>query len=78
MGIDKTWQIRIGSMETGSRNKISDVEGVRVGHCTLADGKIQTGVTAILPHLGKYLSGQADGSQLRDQWFWKKCGFGPD
>lgn len=52
MGIDKTWQIRIGSMETGPRNKISDVAGVRVGHCTLADGKIQTGVTAILPHLG--------------------------
>lgn len=52
MGIDRSWNIRIGSMETGPGNKISDVAGVRVGHCTLAEGKIQTGVTAILPHPG--------------------------
>ncbi len=52
MGIDRSWNIRIGSMETGPGNKISDVAGVRVGHCTLADGMIQTGVTAVLPHAG--------------------------
>lgn len=52
MGIEKKWNIQIGSLPAGPRNKISDVEGVRVGHCTLAHGEVQTGVTAILPHGG--------------------------
>ena len=48
MGIDKKWNIQIGTLPTGPRNLISDVNGVQVGHCTLANGDIQTGVTAIL------------------------------
>lgn len=36
-------------MRKGTYNKISDVRGVRVGHYTIADGNIQTGVTVILP-----------------------------
>lgn len=52
MGIDKRWNIRIGSLEKGKRNLITDVPGVTVGHVTLGDGKIQTGVTAIKPHQG--------------------------
>ena len=52
MGIEKAWNIQIGNMKIGPRNKISDVEGIRVGHCTLANGNVQTGVTAILPHTG--------------------------
>lgn len=36
----------------GERNLITDVEGVTVGHVTLQDGDINTGVTAILPHQG--------------------------
>ena len=52
MGIEKNWNIRIGCMERGERNKISDVAGVTVGHCTLCDGSVQTGVTALLPHAG--------------------------
>ncbi len=47
MGIDKKWNISIGSLEKGPRNLISDVEGVTVGHFTLADGDVQTGVTAL-------------------------------
>ena len=39
-------------MPHGPRNKISDVPGVTVGHCTLAQGEVQTGVTALLPHPG--------------------------
>ena len=31
----------------GRLNKISDVKGVRVGHSTIRDGKIKTGVTCI-------------------------------
>ena len=41
-----------GRMEPGARNLISDVPGVRVGHVTLAEGDLRTGVTAILPHGG--------------------------
>ncbi|MEN4667491.1 P1 family peptidase [Pantoea agglomerans] len=33
----------------GPTNRISDVAGVRVGHCTLNEGGKQTGVTAIVP-----------------------------
>jgi D-aminopeptidase len=46
--------IVIGTLPTGPRNAIVDVEGVAVGHVTLApgDGSIRTGVTAILPHGG--------------------------
>lgn len=52
MGIDAEWNLKIGRLPHGVRNKISDVPGVTVGHCTLADGEIQTGVTALLPHPG--------------------------
>ena len=52
MGIESSWNIRIGHLPHGARNKISDVAGVTVGHCTLADGAVQTGVTALLPHGG--------------------------
>jgi len=33
----------------GPTNRISDVAGVRVGHCTLNESEKQTGVTAIVP-----------------------------
>ncbi len=43
---------RIGHLPRGRRNLISDVPGVMVGHFTLADGTVQTGVTALLPQAG--------------------------
>lgn len=42
--------ISIGFMPTGKWNKVTDVPGVSVGHYTLNNGDVQTGVTAILPH----------------------------
>ena len=36
----------------GAKNLITDVKGVRVGHSTINDGDIHTGVTAVLPHGG--------------------------
>lgn len=42
----------IGHLPSGPRNAISDVAGVTVGHCTLADGPVQTGVTVVKPHGG--------------------------
>ena len=45
--------IEIGILAPGPLNAITDVEGVRVGHLTLIEGRsVRTGVTAILPHGG--------------------------
>lgn len=48
----RDYGIHVGQMATGVRNALTDVPGVKVGHCTLSDGNVQTGVTAILPHDG--------------------------
>ena len=52
MGLDATYGIRVGCLTPGPCNLLTDVPGVLVGHTTLADGPVQTGVTAILPHPG--------------------------
>ncbi|MEV6281318.1 P1 family peptidase [Kribbella sp. NPDC051770] len=41
--------VAIGTLPTGALNAITDVPGVLVGQTTLADGDLQTGVTAIVP-----------------------------
>lgn len=43
---------QIGRLPAGPRNSIADVAGVGVGHCTLAAGAVQTGVTVVVPHGG--------------------------
>ncbi len=43
---------RIGALPSGRRDAISDVAGVTVGHCTLDEGEVQTGVTVVCPHPG--------------------------
>ncbi len=43
------YNITIGSLPRGPLNKISDVPGVTVGHCTIANEQHNTGVTVILP-----------------------------
>ena len=53
MGIaGNKWGVHGGAAAARPLDKISDVPGVTVGHCTLAEGNIQTGVTALLPHQG--------------------------
>jgi len=43
--------IKIGVLNPGTLNAITDVAGVNVGHVTLIEGDhVRTGVTAILPH----------------------------
>lgn len=53
--------IRIGRLEPGPLNAITDVAGVRVGHVTLirgdgslrvGEGPVRTGVTVVIPHDG--------------------------
>lgn len=39
-----------GKLEPGELNSITDVAGIRVGHCTVIEGTgIRTGVTAVVP-----------------------------
>ena len=52
MGVQSSFGFTLGRMEKGKLNKITDVPGVKVGHVTVHDGEINTGVTAILPHTG--------------------------
>lgn len=54
----RDYDITIGKMPTGEKNLITDVPGVRVGHVTLDEGDLQTGVTAVVPH---------DGNLFRDK-----------
>ncbi len=48
----RDYGIKIGTMIPGPGNSITDVAGVTVGHVTLDEGSVKTGVTAILPHGG--------------------------
>ena len=42
MGIaGNEWGFQVGKLPKGALDKISDVPGVTVGHCTLADGVVQ-------------------------------------
>jgi D-aminopeptidase len=43
---------RIGVLPSGPGDSLCDVDGVTVGHATLARGAIQTGVTVVRPHGG--------------------------
>ena len=45
--------IRIGVMQKGKLNAITDVAGIKVGHSTIIKAdSVRTGATAILPHGG--------------------------
>ena len=48
----RDYGIDTGRIKTGKRNKITDVPGVKVGHCTIKDKDSHTGVTVILPGSG--------------------------
>jgi D-aminopeptidase len=49
--------IRIGALEPGPHDAITDVPGVRVGQTTVVDGDhVRTGVTVVVPHDGNVWS----------------------
>lgn len=45
---------RVGVLAAGGRDALTDVPGVAVGHCTLDQGAIQTGVTVVRVHDGSH------------------------
>jgi D-aminopeptidase len=72
----RDWGIRIGILEPGPNNAITDVTGVKVGHCTLIRGEsIRTGVTAILPHGGNLFREKVPAAIYLGNGFGKLTGY---
>lgn len=44
--------LSLGTLSPGPLNAITDIAGIRVGHVSLREGNLRTGITAILPHGG--------------------------
>ena len=65
-----------GILSPGKLNAITDVEGVKVGHVTLIEGKdIRTGVTAILPHTGNLFAEKVPAAIYLGNGFGKLMGY---
>ena len=68
--------IKTGILKPGKWNAITDVEGVRVGHATLIEGKnIRTGVTAVLPHGGNIFQEKVPAAVYIGNGFGKLAGY---
>lgn len=68
--------IKVGEMQTGPYNAITDVEGVLVGHKTLIKGdSVRTGVTAILPHSKNIFQEKVPGAIMVFNGFGKLTGY---
>ncbi|RDY27018.1 S58 family peptidase [Romboutsia weinsteinii] len=74
MGIEDKFNINIGKLKKGKRNLITDVDGVKVGHVTLDEGSIKTGVTAILPHKNNLFQDKVMASSTVINGFGKSIG----
>jgi D-aminopeptidase len=67
--------LKIGILQTGPLNAITDVPGVTVGHTTIVRGdNIRTGVTAILPHGGNMFQEKVPGAVYVGNGFGKLAG----
>lgn len=68
--------IKTGVLRSGSKNAITDVPGVRVGHVTLNDGvSVFTGVTAILPHDGNIFRNKVPAAIFAGNGYGKLTGY---
>ena len=66
--------ITVGSLPRGQRNKITDVEGVRVGHCTIDNEENKTGVTVIIPGPGNLFTDKMPAASFVWNGFGKTAG----
>jgi D-aminopeptidase len=65
-----------GVLPPGNLNGITDVEGVKVGHVTLIEGKdVRTGVTAIIPHSGNLFAEKVPAAIYLGNAFGKLIGY---
>ncbi len=69
-------EIKIGVMQPGALNAITDVKGVQVGQVTLIKDKdVRTGVTAILPHSGNIYQEKVPAAIYIGNGFGKLAGY---
>ena len=54
MTVNTSFPFKVGRFVSGALDAITDVAGVSVGHCTLVDQAIQTGVTVVRAHQGSH------------------------
>ena len=67
--------IVIGTLPTGPLNAVTDVEGVKVGHCTLIEGDtVRTGVTVVIPHAGNVFQEKVPAAVVVGNGFGKLLG----
>ena len=70
------FNLRIGVMQPGKLNAITDVAGVKAGHTTLIKGdSVRTGVTAILPHGGNLFQQKVPAAIYIGNGFGKLAGY---
>jgi len=68
--------IKIGILNPGRYNAITDVSGVKVGHITLIEGdSVNTGVTAILPYSGNIFQNKVPAAIFIGNGFGKLTGY---
>jgi D-aminopeptidase len=70
----RDYGISIGKMRTGKLNSITDIRGIQVGHVTLNDENIKTGVTALIPHEGNLFKEKVMSSSYVINGFGKSMG----
>jgi D-aminopeptidase len=71
----RKYGIKIGVLQPGSHNAITDVAGVTVGHKTLVKGdSIRTGVTAVMPHSENIFQQKVPGAIYVGNGFGKLAG----
>lgn len=72
----RDYGIKIGILDTGKNNAITDVKGVKVGQVTLSSGdNIRTGVTAILPYDGNIYKSKVPAAIYIGNGFGKLAGY---
>lgn len=72
----REYGIKIGILNPGKNNAITDVNGVKVGQVTLKSGdNVRTGVTAILPHDGNIFKSKVPGAIYLGNGFGKLAGY---
>jgi D-aminopeptidase len=64
----------IGRLAAGPNDSITDVAGVTVGHCTLQDGALQSGVTVVRPHGGDLFRAKVPAAAVVLNGFGKSIG----
>jgi D-aminopeptidase len=68
--------IKIGILNAGKNDAITDVPGVKVGHVTIIeDDSVNTGVTAILPHSGNIFQNKVPAAIFIGNGFGKLTGY---